>query len=61
MPQEELEGVIAHELAHIKNRDMLISTIAAGVAGAISYLPYLLLFGGGRTTTTGIRSRSWRC
>lgn len=48
MPQDELEGVIAHELAHIKNRDMLISTIAAGLAGAISYLPYLLLFGGGR-------------
>jgi heat shock protein HtpX len=48
MPADELEGVIAHELAHIKNRDMLISTIAAGVAGALSYLPYLLMFGGGR-------------
>ena len=48
LPQDELEGVIAHELAHIKNRDMLISTIAAGVAGALSYLPYLLMFGGGR-------------
>ena len=48
MPQEELEGVIAHELAHVKNRDMLISTIAAGIAGAISNLPYLLMFGGGR-------------
>jgi heat shock protein HtpX len=47
MPQDELEGVIAHELAHVKNRDMLISTIAAGIAGAISNLPYLLLFGGG--------------
>ena len=46
MPQDELEGVIAHELAHIKNRDMLISTIAAGIAGAIGYLPYLLMFGG---------------
>jgi heat shock protein HtpX len=46
MPQEELEGVIAHELAHIKNRDMLISTVAAGVAGALSNLPYLLMFGG---------------
>ncbi|HEX2249191.1 MAG TPA: zinc metalloprotease HtpX [Gemmatimonadales bacterium] len=46
MPQDELEGVIAHELAHIKNRDMLISTIAAGIAGALSNLPYLLLFGG---------------
>src|SRR4029079_12683258 len=49
MPPEELEGVLAHELAHIKNRDMLISTIAAGVAGAIGYLPYLLMFGGGRS------------
>lgn len=47
MPPEELEGVIAHELAHIKNRDMLISTIAAGVAAAISNVPYLLMFGGG--------------
>jgi len=48
MPVDELEGVIAHELAHVKNRDMLISTIAAGIAGAISNLPYLLMFGGGR-------------
>jgi heat shock protein HtpX len=47
MPPEELEGVIAHELAHVKNRDMLISTIAAGIAGAIGYLPYLLMFGRG--------------
>ncbi|HEU4700108.1 MAG TPA: M48 family metalloprotease [Gemmatimonadales bacterium] len=44
---EELEGVIAHELAHVKNRDMLITTVAAGVAAAISNLPYLLMFGGG--------------
>jgi heat shock protein HtpX len=47
MPQEELEGVIAHELAHIKNRDMLIATVAAGIAGALSNLPHLLMFGGG--------------
>jgi heat shock protein HtpX len=47
MPQEELEGVIAHELAHIKNRDMLISTIAAGIAGMIGNLPWLLMFMGG--------------
>jgi heat shock protein HtpX len=47
MPQEELEGVIAHELAHIKNRDMLIATVAAGIAGALSNLPYFFLFGGG--------------
>ena len=46
LPPEEIEGVIAHELAHIKNRDMLISTIAAGIGGAISYLPFLLMAGG---------------
>jgi heat shock protein HtpX len=48
VPPEELEGVLAHELAHIKNRDMLISTVAAGIAAALSNLPYLLMFGGGR-------------
>ena len=53
MPSEELEGVIAHELAHIKNRDMLIATIAAGIAGALSNLPYLLLFGGGSSDDDG--------
>ena len=53
MPQDELEGVIAHELAHVKNRDMLITTMAAGIAGAISNLPYLLLFGGGRSDEDG--------
>jgi heat shock protein HtpX len=53
MPQDELEGVIAHELAHVKNRDMLISTLAAGIAGAISNLPYLLLFGGGSSDDDG--------
>jgi len=53
VPQEELEGVIAHELAHVKNRDMLISTIAAGIAGVLSNLPYLLLFGGGRDEEGG--------
>jgi len=38
LSREELEGVIGHELAHIKHRDILISTIAATIAGAISYL-----------------------
>ncbi len=50
LSQEELEGVIGHELAHIKHRDILISTIAATIAGAISYLAYMakwaLIFGG---------------
>src|ERR687897_1170041 len=53
MPQAELEGVIAHELAHIKNRDMLISTVAAGIAGALSNLPYLLMFGGSQDDDSG--------
>jgi heat shock protein HtpX len=53
VPPEELEGVLAHELAHIKNRDMLITTVAAGIAGALSNLPYLLMFGGGRDDDNG--------
>lgn len=44
----ELEGVIAHELSHVKNRDILISTIAAIMAGAISWLAYLAFWGGDR-------------
>jgi len=47
--QQELAGVIAHELAHVKNRDILISTVAAMIAGAITYLTHIALFmGGGR-------------
>lgn len=38
LSHEELQGVIAHELAHVRHRDILISTIAATIAGAISYL-----------------------
>jgi len=38
---EELEGVIGHELAHIKHRDILIGTVAATIAGAISYLAHM--------------------
>lgn len=49
---QELEGVMAHELSHVKNRDILISTIAATIAGAISMLGNMLqwaaIFGGGR-------------
>jgi heat shock protein HtpX len=46
---EELAGVIAHELAHIKNRDTLIMTITATLAGAIGFLSqFALFFGGGR-------------
>ena len=51
--KEELEGVIAHELSHIKNRDMLIGSIAATLAGAIVMLAHMAqwaaIFGGGRS------------
>lgn len=42
--KEEIEGVLAHELAHIKNRDVLISTIAAVIAGTISSITDFLMF-----------------
>src|ERR1700751_1100982 len=45
---EELEGVLAHELGHVNNRDILISSIAATIAGAITYLSrFAMFFGGG--------------
>jgi heat shock protein HtpX len=51
LPEDELEGVIAHELTHIINRDTLTQAVAATVAGAISFLAqmlsYSLWFGGG--------------
>ena len=49
LDRDELEGVIAHELAHIKNRDTLTMTVAATVAGAVSMLAQFgFLFGGSR-------------
>jgi heat shock protein HtpX len=52
MDREELEGVLAHELAHVRNRDTLISTIAATLAGVIMMLAnmarWAAFFGGGR-------------
>lgn len=42
LDEEELRGVLAHELAHVKNRDTLITTIAATIASAIGYLAYML-------------------
>lgn len=53
LSRTELAGVIAHELGHIKNRDILISSIAATMAGAISYLAtmaqWAMIFGGSRS------------
>jgi len=52
LSKDELRGVIAHELAHVKNRDILVGTIAATFAGAISMLAHMaqwaMIFGGGR-------------
>ncbi len=46
LSQEELEGVLAHELGHIKSGDILIATIAATLAGAISYLANVIMYFG---------------
>jgi heat shock protein HtpX len=50
MNDDELEGVIAHELSHVRNYDILTSSIAATIAGAITYLASMarwgMLFGG---------------
>jgi heat shock protein HtpX len=49
MADNELEGVVAHELGHVLHRDILISSVAAMVAGTITYLAQMaLFFGGGR-------------
>jgi heat shock protein HtpX len=53
LTEEELAGVLAHEVGHIKNRDILIGTVAATLAGAISMLAnmaqWTMIFGGGRS------------
>ncbi len=58
LPPRELEGVLAHEMGHIKNHDILIASIAAMVAGAISaianFLQFSLLFGGDDDNPLGI-------
>jgi heat shock protein HtpX len=55
--RDELEGVISHELTHIKNRDILIGSIAATIAGAITMLAnmaqWAAIFGGGRDNEEG--------
>src|SRR4029450_11498442 len=43
---DELEGVLAHELAHVKHRDILISSVAATIAGAVTMLAHLAKWGG---------------
>ncbi|MDY6936811.1 MAG: M48 family metalloprotease [Cyanobacteriota bacterium] len=57
LPDDELEGVIAHELTHIRNRDTLTQAVAATIASAISFiaqmLSYSMWFGGGRNRDGG--------
>lgn len=55
MEEREIEGVVAHELAHIKHRDILISTVAAIIAGVISYAAHMMMWfgGGGRDDREG--------
>ena len=52
LTRDELMGVMAHELSHVRNRDILISSIAATIAGAVTYLAQMAqwaaIFGGGR-------------
>jgi heat shock protein HtpX len=47
LSEDELRGVIAHELAHIRNRDILTQSVAATIGGAITYIAYMLLWFGG--------------
>jgi heat shock protein HtpX len=54
LSDDELEGVLAHELGHVNNRDILISSIAATIAGAITYVTrFAFFFGGGRDERRG--------
>lgn len=53
LSREELEGVMAHELAHVKNRDTLISAIAATVAGVMSMMAQSMMFFGGGQSREG--------
>ena len=55
LSHEEVAGVMAHELAHIKNRDTLIMTITASIAGAISIIAnFAIFFGGNRNNPLGL-------
>ncbi len=57
LDEDELQGVLAHELSHVKNRDILISSIAATIAGIIMYASYMarfaMIFGGSRDREEG--------
>jgi len=47
MPRDQVKGVLAHELSHVKNHDILVSSIAAMIASVITWLSYMFFFFGG--------------
>ena len=51
---DELKGVLGHELTHVQNRDILITTIAASIGGAITYIAYMLLWFGDDDSPLGL-------
>ncbi len=53
MPREQVKGVLAHELSHVKNRDILVSSIAAMIGSVITWLSYMFLFFGGDESDSG--------
>lgn len=53
LDDEELEGVLGHEITHVKNRDMLINTMAAIIGAVITYVTYFSIFAGGRRDREG--------
>ena len=61
LDEDELAGVLAHELSHVKHRDILISTVAASMAGAISTIAqWGMFFGGGRDENGEIMKGGYR-
>jgi heat shock protein HtpX len=59
LDRRELRAVVAHELSHVMNRDILVSTIAAAIGSAFTYLAYMALFFGGDDDESGIGGLSF--
>jgi heat shock protein HtpX len=54
LSEDELRGVLAHELTHVKNRDILIQSVASAIGAAITYLAYMLLWFGGEDNNSPV-------